>query len=165
MLWSRRAPAPPLPLDLPRRDGSTWRVAATRPSFAASTCAELATRRAFEPTAALLAGELVDAVLAQVDPGVSAQDAPHLEDVLRTAARLGVGLGLVEAETLAPGPGLLDPAAAGALGIARRGLPVMPPEQALLGAWFLLAGHHLARQEPDDRPDVLRALVAEAART
>lgn len=159
MGFLRRArPAPePLPLALPRRDGSTWLNAMAQPSFEASTYAEMATRRAYEPDAHDLADRLLEAALPRVATGASAQDEPYLRKVLLTAARIGAGLGLVDPSA----PGELDPGVAGALGVARRGLPAMQPDWALLGAWFLAAGHFLARHEPGARDGALAALVDE----
>lgn len=151
---ARTAPQP-LPLALPRADGSTWLSAMAQPSFEASTYYELATRRAHSPDAHALADRLVDAALPRVSTGVAAEDAPYLHKVLRTAAQVGAGLGLVDPSP----PGLLDPAVAGALGLARRGLPAMQPDWALLGAWFLAAGHFLARHDADARDAALAALV------
>ena len=152
----RPRPVPePLPLALPRPDGSSWLNAMAQPSFEASTYYEMATRRAHEPEAHALADRLLEAALPAVPTGASAEDEPYLRKVLLTAARIGVGLGLVDPSP----PGRLDPAVAGALGQARRGLPAMQPDWALLGAWFLAAGHYLARHDGPAREDVLRVLV------
>jgi hypothetical protein len=154
----RTRPAPePLPLALPRPDGSTWRSAMAQGSFEASTYYEMATRRAHEPDAHALADRLVEAALPRLSTGASSEDAPYLHQVLRTAAQIGAGLGLVDPSP----PGLLDATVAGALGVARRGLPAMQPEWALLGAWFLAAGHFLARHDLAARDSALQALVAQ----
>ena len=153
---SRRA-VEPLPLALPRRDGSTWLNAMAQPSFEASTYYEMATRRAYEPDAHALADRLLEAALPRVSTGASAEDEPYLRKVLLTAARVGAGLGLVDPSS----PAQLDPAVAGALGQARRGLPAMQPDWALLGAWFLAAGHYLARHDPAARDAALDALLEE----
>ena len=152
----RDRPAPePLPLALPRRDGSTWLNAMAQPSFEASTYYEMAMRQAYEPQAHALADRLLEEALPHVETGAGAEDAPYLRKVLLTAARIGVGLGLVDPSP----PGRLDLAVAGGLGQARRGLPAMSPEWSLLGAWFLAAGHYLARHDEAVRDDVLRVLV------
>ena len=157
-LFRRSRPVPePLPLALPRRDGSTWLGAMAQPSFEASTYYEMATRRAHEPDAHALADRLVEAALPRVSTGASAQDEPYLRNVLRTAALVGAGLGLVDPSP----PGQLDPAVAGALGHARRALPAMQPDWALLGAWFLAAGHFLARHGGAARDGALTALLDE----
>lgn len=156
LLRRARRPAPQgLPLAVPRADGSTWTVATTQRSFAASTYYEMATRRAHEPDAHALADRLLEAALPRLSTGASDQDAPYLQKVLRTAALVGAGLGLVDPSP----PGLLDPAVAGALGAARRGLPVMQEDWALLGAWFLASGHFLARHDAAVQEAVLTALV------
>ncbi len=95
--------------------------------------------------------------MARLSTGASAQDSPYLQKVLRTAAQIGAGLGLVDPSP----PGGLDPGVAGALGVARRALPAMQPDWALLGAWFLAAGHFLARHDPAAHHGVLAALVDE----
>lgn len=150
-----RATPEPLPLALPRPDGSTWLNAMAHGSFEASTYYEMATRRAHEPDAHGLADRLVEAALPRVTTGVSAEDEPYLHQVLRTAAQIGAGLGLVDPSR----PGLLDPSVAEALGVARRGLPAMQEDWALLGAWFLAAGHFLARHDEAARDGALTALV------
>ena len=147
----------PLPLALPRRDGSTWRDAMAHPSFEASTYYEMATRRAHEPDAHALADRLLEAAIPRVVTGASAEDEPYLRQVLRTAALIGAGLGLVDPSP----PGSLDLGVAGALGAARRGLPAMQPDWALLGAWFLASGHFLARHDAEARGGALTALLDE----
>ena len=99
-----------------------------RPSFEASTYHELGTRRAYEPEAHAV------------------------------AARIGAGIGLVDREQVAPGSHDLDPAIAGALLLARRGLPAMQADWARVGGWFLLAGHRLGRCGPDALPELLEVL-------
>ncbi len=154
---ARAATREPLPLALPRPDGSTWLNAMAQRSFEASTYYELATLRGHDPDAHALADRLLEAALPRVSTGASAEDEPYLHKVLRTAAQVGAGLGLVDPSP----PGRLDPAIAGALGAARRGLPAMQPDWALLGAWFLAAGHFLARHDGAARDGALTALVDE----
>lgn len=151
----RRTPVEPLPLSLPRRDGSTWHDATARRSFAASTTYEVAVRRAHDPDARALADRLLAAALPRLDTGVDAADAPYLRKTFETAARLGAALGLGDPSP----PGQLDRDTAGALGAARRGLPAMQRDWALLAAWFLLAGHYLARHDEPARAGALAALV------
>lgn len=162
-LFGRRAAPAPLPLVVPRRDGTGWTAAHAHTSFEASTHYENGSRQAYEPAVHALADRLLAQVLPAVDTGATAEDAPYLEKVLRTAARIGVGLGRVERESTATPPGELDRGIAGALGLARRGLPAMPPEQERLAAWFLLAGHFLARHDAQQQDAVLRVLVEHAA--
>jgi hypothetical protein len=158
-VWRRRPrPQPqPVPLALPRLDGSSWPPTAERPSFEASTYHEWGVRRAHEPDAHALADRLVAAALPLLRTGARAEDAPHLHKVFVTAARIGAGIGLVEGRSAEAAE--LSPAAAGALGQARRSLPAMPPEWALLGAWFLAAGHFLARHDAVARDAALAALL------
>jgi len=152
-----------VPLELPRFDGTGWPEAAGRPSFEASTYREMGSRRAYEPAAHHLAGQLVADVLPRLSTGASAEDEPYLRKVFLTAARLGVGLGLVERDGTASGPDAIDADVVGALAQARRGLPAMQPDWERTAAWFLLAGHYLARQEPRRYDDALWALVEAAA--
>lgn len=155
----RPAPAP-LPLALPRLDGAGWpEQTAGRPSFEASTYCELGSRRAYEPLAHELADRLVPTLLPRLDTGACAQDAPYLAKVFLTAARLGVGIGLVERESLRGKPDEVDAAVVAALGQARRGLPSMREDWARAATWFLLAGHYLARQDAHRHDDVVRALA------
>lgn len=126
-----------------------------QPSFEAATYHELGTRRAHDPDALALAERLLAAALPTGVPGVAAQDEPYLRSTLLTAARIGAGIGLVDPSRA----GCLDPGVAGALGAARRALPVMPPDRARLGAWLLACGHYLARHDEPRRQDALRALV------
>lgn len=158
-LFGRRPAPEPLPLALPRL-GDDWPVAATRPSFEASTYYETGCRQAYEPAAHTLAGLLVDAALPHLPTGAAEVDAPYMNKVLLTAARIGAGIGLVERTSTAARPGELDAAVAGALGLARRQLPAMKEPAALAAAWCLLAGHYLARHEPAHAERVLGELVA-----
>lgn len=157
-LFARRAAPAPLPLVLPRLDGTGWTGAHAQASFEASTHYENGSRQAYEPAVHALADRLLEQVLPAVVTGASEQDAPYLEKVLRTAARLGVGLGVVERASTTAAPGELDRGIAGALGLARRGLPAMRSDWERLAAWFLLAGHFLARHDAAQQPAVLRVL-------
>ena len=155
----RRRPSPPpapLALELPRLDDLRWPGGSGRPSFEASTYSEMAHRRAHDPDAHALADRLTAQVLPLLDIRASAEDEPYLHKTLLTAARLGVGLGLVERQATAATPGELDPSIAGAIGTARRTLPAVQEQQGDVAGWFLLAGHWLARQ--DDVEVALQAL-------
>jgi hypothetical protein len=149
-LFRRRStPAGPLPLLPPRLDGSTWPdPSEAARSFEASTYHELGGRRAFEPDAHDLAEQLVDAALPRLDTGAAPEDEPFLRKVFLAAARIGVGIGLVEGAMTAADPQSMDRAIAGALWQARKGLPAMQEDWARTGAWFLLAGHYAARTGP-----------------
>lgn len=153
--WFRRprsrSPRPPPPArtvnaGLPRLDGSGWpdAVALGRPSFEAQTFHELGLRHAYDPDVHALAERLVAAALPRLPTGVSREDEPHLRKVFLSAARTGAGIGRVERSQAAAPPGEVDRRIAGALWQARRGLPSMPDEWAVLGGWFVLAGRHLA---------------------
>lgn len=158
-----RGPVPePLPLVLPRL-GADWPVAATRASFEASTYYETGCRQAYEPAAHAVADVLLEAALPHLPTGATPQDEPYLRKVLLTAARIGAGIGLVERTSTAAQPDLLDPCIAGALGLARRGLPAMegPPAQA--AAWCLLAGHYVARHDSERAGEVVGQLAERLA--
>lgn len=155
----RRAPRPdPVPLVLPLLDGTGWPAAAGRASFEASTYAEMAGRRAHDPDARGLADRLLEACTPLLPVQVSPQDAPYLRKTWSTAARLGAALGLVDREAVASPAGTLDDGVAGALGLARRGLPPMQDDWSRITTWLLLAAHWLARQEPDRREAAVREL-------
>lgn len=162
-VFARRArPAPlELLLQVPRPDGSTWvdESALGRPGFASSTYLEMGTRQAHEPAAHAWADRLLEAALPRLVTGASPEDAPYLRRTLLVAAQLGAGLGAVD-RGLHPPPSLvLEPAIATALWQARRGLPAMRDDWALAGAWFLQAGHYLARRDdPTALAEVLGAL-------
>lgn len=163
MRWPRTRPAPvrALPLAVPRLDGSGWTDPALlgRPSFAASTYAEMGNRRAYEPEAHARADRLVAAALPRLTTGAADDDAPYLRKVFLTAARVGVGLGLVEAEQTGSGPGELDRDVAGALELARRALPTMREDWARTAGWFVLAGHALGRAAPGAQDAALAVLL------
>jgi hypothetical protein len=155
-LFMRRS-RPALPLVLPRPDGTGW-PDAVRPSFDAAAYHELGTRRAYEPEAHAVADRLVPAALPLLGVVADAEDQPYLARTFTVAARIGAGIGLVDREQVAAGSTELDPAVAGALGLARRGLPAMQDDWARVGGWFLLAGHRLGRCGPDALPELLDAL-------
>lgn len=162
MRWSRpRSPVPAVLLEVPGLDGSGWPPAALvgRPSFAAATYAETGNRRAHDADAHALADRLVAVALPRLDTGAEDEDAPYLRKVFLTAARVGVGLGMVEAAQTALRPGELDRDVAGALLLARRGLPAMRDDWARAAGWFLLAGHRLGRSADDDRDHALAELL------
>ena len=85
MTWSRRG-RHPLPLQLPRLDGTSWpdRREVGRVSFAASTLYQLGYREAFEPEA----HDITDLLLDLVMPMLPAEAAPaHLAIPRRPGAR------------------------------------------------------------------------------
>jgi hypothetical protein len=161
----RRAHPQRVPLGPPGGSGEGWPDPALlgRPSFAARTHLETGTRRAYDPEAHEAAERLVDAALPRLRLAVAGEDAPHLRKVFVSAARVGVGLGLVECGTGVPVAGEVDRDVAAALWLARGGLPPMPADRAAAAAWFLLAGHALGRCAAPERDalaaDLLDALV------
>jgi hypothetical protein len=155
-LFARRS-RPALALVLPRPDGTGWPDPGRR-SFDAAAYLELGTRRAYEPEAHALADSLVAAALPRLGLVADPADEPYLTKTFRVAARIGGGIGLVDREQVAAGSSDLDPAIAGALQLARRGLPAMQDDWSRVGGWFLLAGHRLGRCGPDALPELLDAL-------
>ena len=157
-LFARRSrPALPLPLLLPLPDGSGW-PDPSRPSFDASTYFELGKRQAYEPEAHAVAESLVPAALPRMGVVAAPEDRPYLTKTFTVAARIGAGIGLVDRGQVTAGSSDLDPAIAGALLLARRGLPSMQDDWARAGGWFLLAGHRLGRCGPAALPELLDVL-------
>ena len=155
-LFARRSRAA-LPLLLPRLDGAGWPDAG-RPGFDAAAYLELGTQRAYDPEAHAAADRLVTAALPRTGVVADAEDQPYLAKTFTVAARIGAGIGIVDREQVAGGPTALDPAVAGALVLARRGLPSMQDDWARAGGWFLLAGHLLGRCGPQALPELLDSL-------
>jgi hypothetical protein len=155
-LFARRS-RPALPLVLPRLDGAGWPDPGRR-SFDAAAYLELGTRRAYEPEAHAAADRLMATALPLLGVVADPEDQPYLVKTFTVAARIGAGIGLVDREQVAPGSPDLDPAIAGALLLARRGLPAMQDDWARVGGWFLLAGHRLGRCGPGALPELLDAL-------
>ena len=155
-LFARRS-RPALPLLLPRLDGAGWPDPG-RSGFDASAYLELGTQRAYDPEAHAAADRLLDEALPRLHVVADAQDQPYLAKTFTVAARIGGGIGIVDREQVAGDPSELDPAIAGALLLARRGLPSMQDDWARAGGWFVLAGHRLGRFGPDALPELLDAL-------
>lgn len=162
-LFGRRPAPQPLPLERPRLDGAGWPDAPGlgRPSFEVSTRYEVGNRRAHDPDALGLAERLLDAALPLLRLQVAQEDAPYLRNLLLTAARVGAGLGLL---TSGP-PGTVDRATAGALWLARRALPAMPPDRERVAAWLLLAGHWAARTDVAPHAVAVGRLLEDLPRT
>ena len=155
-LFARRSRTA-LPLVLPHPDGTGWPDPGRR-SFDAAAYLELGTRRAYEPEAHAIADRLVPAALPRLGVVASSEDQPYLARTFTVAARLGAGIGLVDREQVTAGSLELDPAIAGALQLAGRGLPAMQDDWALVAGWFVLAGHRLGRCGADDLPELLDVL-------
>ena len=155
-LFTRRS-RPALPFELPRPDGSGWPEPG-RAGFDASAYLELGTQRAYDPEAHAAADRLLELALPRLHVVADPADQPYLAKTFAVAARIGAGIGLVDREQVAIGSGELDPAIAGALLLARRGLPTMQDDWARVGGWFLLAGHRLGRCGPDALQELLDAL-------
>lgn len=153
-LFARRSSQPPrptrVPLGWPRLGGGGWpdETVVGWPSFEANTYYELANRRAYDGEAHALAEELVDAAMPHVPTGTLAEDQPYLRKLFTVAARIGIGIAIVERSLGAPEGDTVDRHIAGALWQARRKQPAMPPHLAGAAAWFLLAGYWVGRTEP-----------------
>ncbi|MCW2605550.1 MAG: hypothetical protein JWO60_243 [Frankiales bacterium] len=147
-LFSRR-PHGPLPLGLPTPDGAGWPDPAEvgRPGFGAHALHESGLKGAYEIEAHAVADRLVDQLLPLLPTGATEQDAPFLRKVVLTAARVGAGLGLLARDGEAD---RVERDVAGALLLARAGLPGMPPQQAGLAGYFLLAAFRTVRLGPDE---------------
>lgn len=146
-MWLLRPRPRSLPLTVPRPDGSGWpdEGAVGRPSFDGLTFYELACRRAFELDVHDVADRVIDAVLPHVHTDVSAEDEPYLTKVFRTAARVGAAVAMVDRSGSTSDADTIDRHIASALWQARRALPAMRPDWAVLGAYFVLAGYYVAR--------------------
>jgi hypothetical protein len=159
---SRDRPPPTLPLGLPGPGDQGWpdeADAGRGSSFAARALHELGQRGAYEPEAHAVADRLTAEALGRFALAGDPVDAPYLQQVLTTAARIGAGLAAVERSQAAPPPGQVDRHLAGALWLARRQLPGMAQEQADAAAWFLLAGFWLARGGPERADGLLASLL------
>jgi hypothetical protein len=151
----------PLPLQLPRPDGSNWpdRSAVGRMSFEVSTLYEMGYREAFEPAAHEIADLLMDQLLPEIGlAGVAEQDAPYLQRVLMVAAQVGAGIGLVEARSLQPAPWCSDRRIWAALWKAMDDLPRLHQQQRSLATVMMHSGYYLARTHLGAIDQVLAAL-------
>ena len=148
-------------LGRPRLDGGGWPDEETvgRPSFEANTYYELATRHAYESEAHALAEELVDSAMPHVPTGTAPEDQPYLRKVFVVAARVGVGIAMVERTFDTSGSDSVDRHIAAALWQGRRKQPAMPPHLAGAAAWFLLAGYWVGRTERTVIPVLVDDLV------
>jgi hypothetical protein len=155
---------PPLPLQLPRLDGSTWpdRRAIGRASFEVSTLYEMGYREGFEPPAHAIADGLLVELLPRIPVGdVLPEDFPYLRRTLQVAAQMGAGIGIVEARTLATASESSDRRIWGALWRALRDLPEMPPQQRFGAAYLMQSGYYVARTDSGVIPRLAAALRAE----
>jgi hypothetical protein len=142
---------------LPSLDGAGWPDPG-RSGFDAAAYLELGTQRAYDPEAHAAADRLLAEALPRMHVVAEPEDRPYLAKTFTVAARIGAGIGIVDREQVAADPAELDPAVAGALVLARRGLPAMQDDWARAGGWFLLAGHRLGRFGPGALPELLEQL-------
>jgi hypothetical protein len=160
MTWSRRARRP-LPLQLPRLDGTSWpeRREVGRVSFAASTLYELGYREAFEPEAHDITDLLLDRILPMLPAVADPEDEPYLRRVFSSAAQIGAGIGRVERTTVQHDEVGTDRQAAGALWVAADDLPSMPVPQRAIARYLMQCGYYLARTDPMRVPLLVAALA------
>lgn len=149
MAWSRRGRRP-LPLHLPRLDGTSWpdRREVGRVSFAASTLYQLGYREAFEPEAHDITDLLLGRVLPMLPVETAPEDEPHLRRLFSSAAQIGAGIGRVERTTVQHDELVTDRQAAGALWVAADDLPSMPVPQQAIARYLMQCGYYLARTDP-----------------
>ncbi len=163
MGWNRvrRSPAV-ISLAAPRLDGSTWPALApgARSGFGASTIHRLGLEEAFTPRAREIADVVTSRLVPLLPYETRAEDLPHLVDLLRSAARVGAGIGLVELRDSTLPADVVGRDAAGALGEAERDLPPLPAPLGGLTRYVMHAGHHLARRGTD-AVDLLAADLAD----
>lgn len=162
----RRRPEP-LPLQLPRLDGSSWpdRRVVGRTSFEVSTLYEMGYREAFEPEAHAIADLLLTELLPAIPvDDVAREDAPYLRRIFMVAAQVGAGVGIVEARTMAPDEWSSDRRIWGALWKALCDLPTMPKQQRFAASYMMHSGYYLARTHYGKIQQLLAALRADLDR-
>lgn len=157
--WHREST---VPLRAPRLDGSTWpgHDPGARSGFEAATTHRLGLDAAFTPEAHDVADLVVARLVPHLDFAASVDDLPHTIDLLRSATRIGAGLGLVDARRR-PGRDRMRAEVAGALVEAEHDLPPLTPPLARLVRYLLHAGHHVARLGPET-VDLLEADLTES---
>ena len=160
MTWSRKGRRP-LPLQLPRFDGTSWpdRREVGRVSFAASTLYQLGYREAFEPEAHDITDLLLDRVLPMLPVEAAPEDEPYLRRVFSSAAQIGAGIGRVERTSVQHDELVTDRQAAGALWVAADDLPAMPVPQQAIARYLMQCGYYLARTDPTRVPLMVAALA------
>lgn len=134
-------------LEVPHLDGSTWPATApgARSGFGAATTHRMGLDTAFSPEAHEVADLVTAHLIPLLDLTAPTEDLPHLIDLLRSAAQVGAGIGLVDGRDASLGRDEMGADAAGALGEAERDLPPMPAGLRVAARYLLHAGHHVAR--------------------
>lgn len=150
MALFKRQPRLLLPLQLPRLDATSWTDPddVGRPSFAANTLYQIGYREAFEPEAVDIADLLIAEILPHVRTPVAPEDEPYLRSAFTAAAQIGAGIGIVERRTADTDEGSMSRDIGGALWVARRDLPAMPPPQRRVALFLLQSGYYVARTHP-----------------
>lgn len=149
MRWfgsSRERPSS-LELQSPTAAGTAWpaTMPGARSGFGAATAHRLGLNAAFSPEA-LHAADLITAQLVPLlDFDASAPDLPHVVDLLRSAARTGAGIGIVDGRS-SIAPDRLSSDAAGALGLAAFDLEPLPTDLRRHVRYVLHAGLWAARR-------------------
>lgn len=154
VIWfTRRRPAPrTLTLEPPRLDGTTWPPArpGARTGFGAATTHRMGLDAAFSPEAHDVADLVTAHLLPLLDLQAAPQDLPHVVDLLRSAAQMGAGIGLVDARDASLGRDQMGRDAAGAFAEAEGDLPPMPASLRRAARYLMHAGHHVARLGPEE---------------
>jgi hypothetical protein len=140
----------PLPLQLPRLDGTTWpdRRVVGRTSFAARTLYQMGYREAFAPEAHDITDLLLARALPLLPTAAAPEDEPYLRRVFSSAAQIGAGIGIIERRVVQPEELCTDRQIAGALWVAADDLPSMPAHQLDIARFLLHCGYYLARTDP-----------------
>lgn len=146
----------------PALDGSTWPPdqPGARTGFGAATTHRMGLDAAFTPRAQDIADLVTARLVSLLDFDASPEDVPHVIDVLRSAARVGAGIGIVDARNSSLTLELMGADAAGALGEAERDLPGLTPELHAYARFVLHAGHHVARVGPQAVEALEEAIAA-----
>jgi len=165
-LLGRRPPPEPIPLVLPRPDGTGWPDAPglARAGFDVQTYGQVGERRAADPDALGLAERLLEVLLSVLALHAAEEDVPHVRKTLTVAARRGAGLGLVEREMPSAQDGVVDRRIAGALWLARADLPQRPDDVARAASYLLLAGYWAARTDTAPHVRAAQELLVAAER-
>lgn len=104
---------------------------------------------AFSPEAHDVADLVTAHLLPLLDLDAAPEDLPHVIDLLRSAAQVGAGIGLVDGRDSSLGRDLMGADAAGALAQADGELPPMPASLRTTARYLMHAGHHVARLGPE----------------
>lgn len=161
MRWfgsSRERPSS-LELQPPTPTGATWpaAMAGADAGFGAATAHRLGLNAAFTPEALRIADLITARLVPLLELQASAHDLPHVVDLLRSAARTGIGIGIADGRS-SIAPDRLSPHAAGALGLAADDLEPLPPDLRRHVRYLLHAGLWAARHGESAIDDLEQSL-------